>query len=109
MKKILVSKGAWRTIRKIKDQHNFGNFSKVVDYLVDLKPKINRESLQEIHRRVDELINAKILEENDDSLDCLCLQCGHPFQLGFQYQDENEGLICPNCKYNFFIFLLEEN
>lgn len=112
MKKIVVSKRTWRTLRKIKNQHNFVNFSKTVDYLIDLKPKLNRESMQEIHHRVDELINAKNLEENSeyDGLDCVCFQCGEPFKLRLIEHDKTEGLQCPNCGFHFFyICLYEEN
>ena len=68
MKKILVSKRTWRTIRKIKNQHNIVNFSKTVDYLINVKPRLHQESLQEIQKHVDEVIKAKNLEEKPQSV-----------------------------------------
>jgi DNA-directed RNA polymerase subunit RPC12/RpoP len=86
----------------MKNQHNFANFSKVVDYLVDLKSKLNRESMQEIHRRVDELVNAKNLEEKiaekqSSIIELQCMQCGStPFKLDESICDDT-GIICPFC------------
>jgi len=102
MKKISISKRTWRTLRKIKNQHNFGNFSKTVDHLIDLKPNLNRESMHEIHRRVDALIKAKNLEEKIafqqfSVIELQCMQCGStPFKLDESVCDET-GIICPFC------------
>jgi len=102
MKKIVVSKRTWRILRKIKNQNSLGNFSKTIDYLINLKPKLNRVSMHEIHRRVDELINAKNLEEKiakkqSSVIELQCMQCGStPFKLDESVCDE-AGIICPFC------------
>ena len=108
MKKILVSKRTWRTIRKIKNQHNIVNFSKTVDYLINVKPRLPQESLQEIQKHVDEVIKAKNLEEKPQSVNLdiirfICLQCGQPFEFSREQQDETQGIQCSYCGFHHSI------
>ena len=113
MKKIVVSKGTWRIIRKIKNQQGLSNFSKTIDYLINLKPRLPQESLQELHRHVDELINAKNLEEKitekQSGIELQCLQCGSiPFKLEEAVCDEF-GTICPFCGYFHSLIIVQED
>jgi len=108
MKKIVVSKRTWRTLRKMKNQQGLSNFSKTIDYLINVIPRLPQESLQEIHRRVDELIKAKNLEEkpqsiNPDVIRFICLQCGQPFEFSREPQDKVEAIQCSYCGFHHSI------
>ncbi len=112
MKNVKIKKETWRELCQIKSKRNLSNLPKVIEYLINSQHVLKGESLQEIHRRVDELIKAKNLEENlqyDDNLGFLCLQCGQPFKFKWSDQDETEGLQCPNCGFLFNILSFEEN
>jgi rubrerythrin len=108
MKKIPVSKRVWRQLCKIKNKQNLSSLSKVVEYLVDFPRVLKGENLQEIHRRVDELIKAKNFEEksqDDNVLDFMCVQCGHVFKFDKVHQDPEIGLSCPQCDWDFNIMI----
>ncbi len=65
MKNICVPKKLWRQLRQLKNQWGLTTIPKTITYLINSQPNLHRENLQEIHQRIDELIKAKNLEENN--------------------------------------------